>query len=119
MYSTLLFWECILRKRCSLYCYLIQAFDKYSRVDDSDGSNTVKKLRRKKRKSLRAHMSQGGEGDSQNTDNKIATIGWLLHINLLFFLCILQIIEQNLKANLQDKFKMSNTDWQMIHFGSI
>lgn len=50
------------------------AFDKYSRVDDSDGSNTVKKLRRKKRKSLRAHMSQGGEGDSQNTDNKIATI---------------------------------------------
>lgn len=25
-------------------------------------------------------MSQGGEGDSQNTDNKIATIGWLLEL---------------------------------------
>lgn len=64
-------------------------------------------------------MSQGGEGDSQNTDNKIATIGWLLHIYLLFFLCILQIIEQYLEDSLLDNFKMSYTDWQMIPFGSI
>lgn len=63
-------------------------------------------------------MSQGGDGDFQDTDNKIATIGLLFHINLLFFSCILQIREI-LEGNLLDKFKMSNTDWQMIHFGSI
>lgn len=63
-------------------------------------------------------MSQGGDGDFQVTDNKIATIGLLFRINLLFFSCILQIREI-LEGNLLDKFKMSNTDWQMIHFGSI
>lgn len=63
-------------------------------------------------------MSQGGDGDFQDTDNKIATIGLLFRINLLFFSCILQIGEI-LEGNLLDKFKMSNTDWQMIHFGSI
>lgn len=64
-------------------------------------------------------MSQGGDGDFQDTDNKIATIGLLFRINLLFFSCILQIREKFLQGNLLDKFKMSNTDWQMIHFGSI
>lgn len=63
-------------------------------------------------------MSQGGDGDFQDTHNKIATIGLLFRINLLFFSCILQIREI-LEGNLLDKFKMSNTDWQMIHFGSI
>lgn len=63
-------------------------------------------------------MSQGGDGDFQDTDNKIATIGLLFRINLLFFSCILQIREI-LEGNLLDKFKMSNTDWQTIHFGSI
>lgn len=63
-------------------------------------------------------MSQGGDGDFQDTANKIATIGLLFRINLLFFSCILQIREI-LEGNLLDKFKMSNTDWQMIHFGSI
>nr|XP_022336565.1 protein S-acyltransferase 18-like [Crassostrea virginica] len=46
-------------------------FDKYSRVDDSDGSNTVKKLRKKKRKSLRAHTNQKEEGDSSNNISTI------------------------------------------------
>lgn len=56
-------------------------------------------------------MSQGGDGDFQDIDNKIVIIGLLFCINLLFFFCIFYIREKFFEGNLLDKFKMLNIDW--------